>query len=321
MFYVPKLLKSLDGFWLYRAVLSRLAALKNDRKLDIIDAHFGYPDGVGCVRAARALGIPVFITLRGLEEEYLKTTVIGDQISRALQQADGCICVSHSLKKLAIHAGASTAHTRVIHNAVDRQIFRPRDKAESRKVLSLAFDEPIIVSVGNLLSVKQHHVLITAFAELLETVASARLVIIGGSMHEPRYPTELRALCERLGVTDNVTFAGRLNSTTVASWLSAANVFALASKREGCCNAVLEALACGLPVVTTPVGDNTWFVKDGENGYIVPVDDSRAMAHALSAALERKDWDGDRICAGLQIGDWDRVAAEVLDFFAEYAGK
>ncbi len=140
-------------------------------------------------------------------------------------------------------------------------------------------------------------------------------------MHEPQYPTELRALCERLGVTDNVSFAGRLSATAVASWLSAANLFALASKREGCCNAVLEALACGLPVITTPVGDNTWFVKDGENGYIVPVDDSRAMAHALSAALERKDWDGDRICAGLQIGDWDCVAAEVLDFFAECTGK
>jgi glycosyltransferase involved in cell wall biosynthesis len=79
---------------------------------------------------------------------------------------------------------------------------------------------------------------------------------------------------------------------------------------------VLESLACGLPVVTTPVGDNAWFVNDDENGYIVPVDDSEGMAAAILRALGR-EWDRRKIGKSLGVGGWDRVAAQVLDFFHE----
>jgi glycosyltransferase involved in cell wall biosynthesis len=317
MLYVPKVLKCMDGYWLYRSVLGKLRALKQDGRLDVIDAHFGYPDGVGCVRAARELGIPVFITIRGVEVDQLQTSVIGYQVRRAIDQADGCITVSHSLKTLITSTGARAENVRVIHNAVDRHVFQNRDKAAARQRLNVAVDVPLIVSVGNLLSVKGHHTLISAFAELTAHKPKAHLVIIGGPMHEPQYPHELGAQCERLSVADRVTFAGKLEPSEVASWLNASDLFALASKREGCCNAVLEALACGAPVVTTPAGDNDWFVKDGDNGYIVPVGDCRAMAGALLAGIGRTDWDRDRISAGLQVGDWNAVAGEVLEFFSE----
>ncbi len=315
MFYLPKILKSRDGYWLYRSAIAHLTALRDNGNLDVIDAHFAYPDGVGCVRAAKELGVPVVITLRGVEEDYMRIPSIALQISQALASAEGCICVSHSLKELAVQAGARADTTKVIHNAVDRRIFAPKDKFGSRSGIGLPKDAPLIVSVGNLLSVKQHSVLISAFEILSQNLPDARLAIIGGAMHEPDHPRELVSQCADLGVSDRVTFTGKISETEVAKWLNSADVFALASRREGCCNAILEALACGLPVIATPVGDNPYFVKDDNNGYLVPVDDGIAMADAMLKAINRQDWDRTRISAELPVGDWHSVAEEILSFF------
>lgn len=321
MFYLPKFFKTLDSSWLCRSLMPQLKALQANESLDVIDAHFGYPDGVACVRAGQMLGIPVFITIRGVEEDYLNNRSIARQLRQALKMADGCIAVSHSLRELAIEEGVSPDRVRVIQNAVDRRLFRPGDRTAARLAVSSVSegDTRLVVSVGNLLSVKRHHVLIRAFADLLKVQPAARLVIIGAATHEPRYPGELKNLCEQLNVAPHVTFAGKLPPEDVAVWLQAADVFSLASRREGCCNALLEALAIGLPVVTTPVGDNKWFVREGQNGYLVPVDDHRAMAKALEVALTRSDWDRHRISSRLEVGNWDTVASKVLDFFAERA--
>lgn len=321
MFYLPKYLKFMDSYWLYRSVIGKLKAMKAIGRLDVIDAHFAYPDGAGCVRAAQELRIPVVVTLRGVEEDQLQIPMIAKQIRAVLDTADGCICVSHSLKQTAVEAGADEVNTRVIHNAVNRSVFAPGGKSGARADLNVADSGPLIVSVGNLLSVKCHDVLISAFAKLHSTHMNARLAIIGGTMHEPECPSKLREHCQSLGIADRVIFVGRVNETEVAKWLRAADVFALASRREGCCNAVLEALASGLPVVATSVGDNPWFVKDGENGYLVPVGDSEAIAHALDEALGRKDWDRYRISSDLQVGDWGDVANDVNEFLEERASE
>lgn len=316
MFYVPKVLKSLDGRWLERAVLRGLKRLRQRAPVDLVDAHFGYPEGVGSFLAARRLGLPVFITVRGLESEYLRKPLIGRQIERAIRLADGCICVSYSLQKLVLEHGAEPQRTTVIHNAIDASTFCPGDKAASRATLGLGADGPVVVSVGQLISRKRHHITLTAFARVRRRFPSARLVIVGGRTFESRYPRMLRNLAAELGIEDAVSFVGDLPPEEVAVWLRAADVFALATQREGCCNAVLEALACGLPVVTTPVGDNAHFVRDGENGFLVQVDSVDAMVSALEQAL-RSDWDHEAISAKLGVGGWDRVAQKVVAFFRE----
>jgi len=113
-----------------------------------------------------------------------------------------------------------------------------------------------------------------------------------------------------------VKMVGRLAQPLVNTWLQAADVFALASHREGCCNAVLEALAAGRPVVAAPVGDNPQFIREGVNGLLAPVDDVAAFEHALSAALARQ-WDGQAISRSLEVGDWNEVGRRVLEFFRE----
>ncbi len=320
MFYVPGVLKSLDGLWLYRSVLSQLKTLKVEHGLDLIDAHFGYPEGVGALLAARKLGIPLFVTLRGFEAEYLNKPIIGRQIRYLLRNVDGCICVSHFLKDLALANGAREDATTVIHNAVDSSLFFPGDRIAARRALGLPTEAPIVISVGHLISRKRHHVLIDAFANVLRRTPDARLLIVGGPSFESDYPGRLHKQVSTLGLDDAVTFLGNLDADRVGEYLRAANLFALGTQREGCCNAVLEALACGLPVVTTPVGDNAHFVADGENGFIVDVDDRRGMAKAIVSGLAHGEWDPSHIAASLSVGNWGRVADEVFAFFEERIG-
>ena len=317
MFYIPKVLKSLDGYWLYRSIRDAVRRAHAERRIDAIDAHFGYPDGVGAGRAARSLGIPYFITFRGLEADYVDDPQIAPQIRDAVTHAAGCVCVAHFLRDVALRYGAEPRRIGVIHNAVDRALFKPGDRAEARAALSIEPDCKLVVSVGNLLAVKGHRTLIAAFAAVRARMPTARLAIIGGAAHEPDHPAKLAEQVRALGLGDAVTFVGKLPPPEVVRWLRAADAFALASRREGCCNAVLEALATGVPVVATSVGDNPYFVQDGANGHLVPVDDVDAFAAALEAALARESWDPARISASLRAGDWSEVAIQVLDFFRE----
>jgi len=319
MFYVPGVLKSLDSSWLARAVIPPIRRLQKTAPLDLVDAHFGYPEGVGCAQAGRRLGLPVFITVRGFENEYVHKRIIGPRLVEELRAATGCICVSHSLEELLIRHGVKPERIRVVHNAIDWKVFNYGDREAARARLGVDVSRPLVVSVGHLIARKRHHVLIEAFARVRQQHPEARLAIIGGKLFEPRYPDELRAQVQALGLAEAVQFAGNLPPGDVVDWLRAADVFALATAREGCCNAVLEALAAGAPVVTTAVGDNPRFVREGENGHIVPVDDAPALADALGRALVRPAWDRPGISVHLrrQVGDWGAVADRVLDFFRE----
>ena len=316
MFYVPGIMKALDGRWLARSVVRRVSQWQHRAPIDLLDAHFGYPDGVGCVIAARRLGIPVFVTIRGLEAERVKQPALRAQIVKSMNAANGCISVSYALRDTMIANGVDANLVSVIPNAIDRQLFRPGGRAAMRARLGVDNNEALIVSVGHLISGKRHGVLINALARMASSERRVSLAIIGGVDYEQDHARILIELVRALNLTNRVRFVGGVHPEVVAQWLQAADVFALATAREGCCNAVLESLASGLPVVTTPVGDNPRYVNAGVNGFLVPVDDADAMAAGLTAALERS-WDRERISNGLKVGSWGDVAREVLDYFNE----
>lgn len=95
-------------------------------------------------------------------------------------------------------------------------------------------------------------------------------------------------------------------------WMAAADLFCLATRREGWCNAVTEALSCGLPVVTTAVGGNPEIVRDGADGFLVPFFDASVFADAIGRRLDH-DWDRDAIAQRAWGRDWNAVAAEVIE--------
>lgn len=323
MFYLPGIAKSLDAMWLKRSVANRIATMHRDRAIDLIDAHFGYPDGVGCMHVARRLRVPYFITLRGFENEFVSRPRIGRSMLEAFRAATGLIAVSHSLRRLAIEHGIDADKVRVVHNAIDPKVFSAGDQVAARATLDLRDNVPLILSVGHLIPRKRHHVLIEAFAQLRRSWPAAQLVIIGSAQPDASCAARLHDQVAALGLQDTVQFVGNLPPGDVAQWLRASDLFALATAREGCCNAVLEALAVGVPVVTTPVGDNAEFVRNGENGLLCPVDDTAALADALQAGMQRRDWNRNAISANLhrQVGEWPEVAGRVLEFMGEMIGR
>lgn len=314
MFYLPGAMKTLDGQWLYRSVFPVLRQWRDESGLDLIDAHFGFPEGVGAIRAANELILPAFVTLRGNEHFYLTQPKIRSQLLDSLHACQGIVTVSHTLREEIVAAGIDSSKVRVISNAVNRTQFFPGDKNAARLALDLPAESPVIVAVGQLVSGKGHDVLIRAAEEVRKRNPDIILAIVGAPSYERDTPGKLRELIESRQMSDTVRLVGAQPPEKVVQWLHAADLFSLCTKREGCCNSVLEAIACGVPVVTTDAGDNRRFVQPPANGYIVPFDDFIAVSSALEVAMDR-EWNPAQISDSLPQDGWEGVARAVLDFF------
>jgi len=175
-------------------------------------------------------------------------------------------------------------------------------------------DAPILVSVGALVERKGFHRVMECLPRLRQRFPRLRYLIVGGPSPEGDWSAALQERTVQLGVQDCVTFLGAWPAQDLKIPLSAADAFVLATANEGWANVFLEAMACGLPVVTTDVGGNAEVVNDGSLGTVVPFGDRDALACAIGEALER-EWDLDAIIEYARRHSWDRrVDALVQEF-------
>ena len=223
------------------------------------------------------------------------------------------LTVSEHLRDQAIRLGASAERSRAVRNGCDTSIFRLADRAAARAKLGLDAESEVIVFVGWIAPTKGLRELIDAVKRLRISHPRLQLFCIG----EGALQRELETRAKNAGLHGSVRFLGWRESLEVASWLAAANVFCLPSYAEGCPNAVIEALACGRPVVATNVGGIPELV-DSESGILVAPQDSEALADALHQALSRR-WDEPGISQRSQRG-WDQVAEETRQICMECLG-
>jgi teichuronic acid biosynthesis glycosyltransferase TuaC len=310
-FSLPGALKRLDGWFMALGAWPRLRALQRAGRLDLLDAHFGYPDGAAAVRLGRWLKVPVAITLRGTESRHAQDPVLRLLLARALHQADRVFAVSESLRQVALGLGVPPERVRVVGNGVDLERFHPIDKAQARAALGLPPDAKVLVSVGGLCERKGFHRVIDCLPALQEQGTDVHLLVVGGASPEGDWGDRLRAQARRAGLEPRVHFTGAVPADDLHRVLSAADVFVLATRNEGWANVFLEAMACGLPVVTTAVGGNAEVVCRPELGTVVPFGDAAALTQALHAALARA-WDRTLIRKHAQANTWDR-RVEVLE--------
>ncbi len=304
---IPGLAKSLDGVLLFLGSLPALIRLRKEFRFDAIDAHFVYPEGFAAVLLGKVFRVPVLVTLRGMLPLLAPFRLRRPQLRFALRKAARIVAVSRSLKEDAVRLGIDPDRVRVIENGIDPELFRPLDRKEARRSLGLPEDGPLLVSVGTLSPRKGFHLVMEAMTRLRPDL---RFAIVGGDGAEGAMESELRALATRLGVEDRVIFAGPRGRAELASWYSAADLFVLASGHEGCPNVVLEALACGTPIVATPVGNVAELVTPDVG--IVAERKVSDLATAIDQALSR-DWDRAAIRARIEPRTWTAVGREVME--------
>ncbi len=246
--------------------------LRNGYDFDLIDAHYFYPDGVAAVMLGRILGKPVTITARGTDINLIPRYRLPRQmILWAARHAAAIIAVCQALKDAIIALGIPEGKVRVLRNGVDLELFRPLSRDAERERLGLT--KRTLLCVGNLVELKGHDIVIRAMLELPEF----ELMIVG----EGQEKHCLRALAKSLGVADRVRFSGSVPQEELKRFYSAADALVLCSSREGWANVLLEAMACGLPVIATKVGGSPEVVSSSEAGILMQERSPQALVAAV----------------------------------------
>ena len=200
----------------------------------------------------------------------------------ALRQADAYVALSDEMTREFLEQGVAPERVRRIPNGVDTAVFRPAaagERSSLRRKLGLP-DAPIAVYTGRLVTYKGLPALLRAWRE----VPGALLVLVGeGGADVHACERELRESANAPGLQGRVRFAGA--AQRVEEWLRAADVFVFPTENEAFGLSLVEAMACGLPCVTTRVGGLRDFVIDGVNAHVVPPGDDAALAAALAGLL------------------------------------
>lgn len=316
----PGILKNLDGIFLALFCYPTLRRLKRQGRLDIIDAHFAYPDGYAAVRLGQWLNTPVCVTLRGTETRQAKDPALAPLLAYTFRRADRIFAVAQALLDVATGLGLEKSKTRVIGNGVDSERFQPLDQARARQKLNLPDDAELLISVGGLVERKGYHRVIEQMPGLLQGHPDLHYLIVGGSGPEGDYSAQLHAQVETLGLQARVHFLGPMKPEALSLPLSSADIFVLATRNEGWANVFLEAMACGLPVVTTDVGGNREVVVDDTLGKIVPFGDGAQLAKEIDNALKAK-WDRQAIRNYAQSNSWTTRVSILVEEFTALADK
>ena len=281
---LPKIGINLAPLLLYLAAKPFIAGLLRDGlQFDLIDAHYFYPDGVAAAMLAKALDKPLTITARGTDLNLLPQFAIPRrQIVWAAERAQGLITVCQALKDELVALGTAPDKVRVLRNGVDLEMFRPIAREAARERLGLT--GRTLLSVGHLIERKGHHLVIAAMTRLPDTT----LLIAGDG--EERANLERQAA--EAGVSDRVRFLGRVDHDALREVYGAADALVLASSREGWANVLLEAMACGTPVVATNVWGTPEIVAESAAGVLMAARTPEALADAvesLFASLPERD--------------------------------
>lgn len=299
---------------LYAASL--LPALRRAPRPDVVLGSWAFPDGVAAVALGRLLGAPVAVKLHGSD-----MNVIADLPSArlhlrwALPRAGRVIAVSRALADKARALGVRAERLAFVPNGVDRDLFRPRERAPVRAALSppIPVDARLLLFVGSLLPSKGVPELLAAFARLAPARPELRLALVGDGPERARCEAAAAAAGGRLIV------AGPRPLPEVALWMAACDALVLPSWNEGTPNVVLEALASGRRVVATRVGGIPDVVSSPESGELVPPRDVDALAAALARAADRP-YDSAAVAAGAP-GSWDESAARLAGVLEELVSR
>ena len=309
---IPKIGMSAAPLLLFRTLVRSIRnLLRSGQRIDLIDAHYFYPDGVAAVWAANHFGIPVVVTARGTDINLIpKFAVPRCLIRGAARKANGIIAVCDALKKEMVTLGIDAERITVLRNGVDLERFRPGDRASARA--HFAIERPALASVGHLIERKGHHHAIAALPHLDDTE-----LLIAGEGPERQ---ALKSLAANLGVADRVRFLGAIPQDELVRLYNAVDALVLASSREGWANVLLESMACGTPVAASAVWGTPEVVAMPEAGTLLPSVDAAGVVTAVRA-LFTAPRDRNKTRQYAEQFSWDATTSGQLNLFSRLLAK
>lgn len=265
----PKFTKYVGGSF-RKAVLRTLRECNT--KFDVIYGHF-WAQAISAMPYAKEHNIPLFaVAGEGELDTHKKMTP--EAIADVRNTVKGCICVATKSKNESIAAGFATEDMcTVIPNAINPDLFYYRDKAEMRKKHGFNQDDFIVAFVGQWNSRKGVKRLSDALTKLNNP--NIKAIFMGRGAEVPTY--------------EHTIFQGTINHDILPEYLCCADVFALPTNNEGCSNAVIEAMACGLPIVSSDMEFN-WDVLNETNSILWDPYDIDAIAHSINRIYSEKEY-------------------------------
>jgi D-inositol-3-phosphate glycosyltransferase len=310
--YLPQLFHDLESF-----------KAKENIEYDILHSHY-WLSGVLGAMAQSAWDIRHLLTYHTLGAVKQETCPSEHEPELRLTSerrlaigCDGLVVATQREKEYLRRHEVPGDKITVIPCGVDLHRFKPADKKSARRQLGFSGDDFMVLFVGRYVPVKGLHRLLETIGRLTH-LPGLRLVIIGGDgPHTPMF-RQLKAEATALDIQDRVTFAGRVEQETLPQYYSAADVLAVPSYYESFGLVALEALACGTPVVTTPVGAMEKIVKDGVNGYVATDPDPIHFARLVEAIWMKQQENSlspSKIRASVTEFTWAQSASLLLEAY------
>lgn len=304
------------SFASFITILLLTIKLRRQFDFELIHAHMACPAGFAGILTGRILKIPVVITTHGSDiHSFPKNILLKNLVLFTIKRADKVVAVSQSLKDSILRMGVDEKYLSILRNGVKHEHFFPINKIKSRENLNLPPNKKIILFIGSLLPIKCVDVLLRAFIQIDEKVHT-NIILLGKGTLE----SHLKLLSKQLNIDKDVFFVGSKMHDEISLWLSACDVFCLPSRNEGFPTVIVEALACGRPVVATRVGGIPEAVINDTLSILVEPNNIVELAAALNKALG-KEWDYQAIAEYGKRFSWDTIAEEYSELYKNIVSK
>jgi len=262
----------------FKTILKKITDDIEIKSDTIIHAHWTYPEGYYTVQLAKKYHVPCDVTAHGSDIHTIpkKNRIIKKYTLKTLESADKVIFVSNALLTSAKELGYSGKNAVIISNGIDPTYFYPIEKECAIQKTGWSQSKKYVVGfVGNLIYVKRADKFVKIFSEIQKIVGDVEFVLVGdGDLRDV-----IQKDCNEIGLT--VTFAGRVPHVDVVNWMNLFDVMILPSRNEGWPCVVLEAYACGVPVV----GSNNGGIAEAIGGMGVVVDDGEGFEERFAKGV------------------------------------
>lgn len=307
LWYLPGFVQAMQAFFYVLSLLIQRPMDVLFGRWDVILGSWGFPDAVAAAAIGAMTSTPVLMKVHGTDvNAYLQQPGKRWQILAAARHCRAVMAPSQALRQRLIDAGIEAGQVSVNCNGVDTRLFQPQDADAARARLGVAADAQVLLFVGNLKPSKGCLDLLDAFIQIASTRPQLMLVFVGDGV--ARQSLIQRAADARL--TGRVRTLGKLDLALLPDWYAASRLLCLPSHSEGLPNVVLEAMACGRPVVATRVG-GVAEVLPAFAGILVPPHDTAALVAALLQALT-VEWNVQRIAEHARSFTWEANVDRLL---------